>query len=486
MSDVAQGMGFDEAQLPPANDHYERTSLVFESILAGHLVHWQPMWSPNVRLVTDPAAPWFPTVFGWLGASTSTRVTRETSQLTADKVRTQQLLEAAGVPTPRSVACEARGFEDARRFAAEIGWPVVVKPRCGGQGRGVSGGITSGAELRRAFAHLEAAGYGTQPFLIQRHVEGRCYRVLASRDRIYGANYYLPASVIGDGRSSIAELVAAKNRLRKSNPHLGADRYEIPLDEDASQLFAEQGLLPSSIPGVGEEVGLSVVANPHMGAETVAVTQELHPSVEALATRVVRAIPGLDYGGLDIILTRGHAEASSTEGCAVLEVNSGTALGGHLYPMYGRPENVCRELVRDTAAAARLAPWRFDHASVVAIVVRLMHDSRSGVPATGLPDLGPVAIPKVIARDRDTLAVLTGKSSSIYEALHDHLARVFGTIIAVRVEPDFTGHDGPTLEQRLPPAPFLPLRHAETLVAANRCAPRLSGGPLSSRGSPLT
>jgi len=82
--------------------------------------------------VTDSKAPWFPTAFGWLGPSTSTRVSHATSQLTADKTRTQQLLEAAGVPTPRSEVFAPREYADARRFAAEIGWPVVVKPRGGG------------------------------------------------------------------------------------------------------------------------------------------------------------------------------------------------------------------------------------------------------------------------------------------------------------------------------------------------------------------
>lgn len=88
-----------------ANSRFERTSLEFESILAGFLVHWQPRWPPNVRLATNPESPWFPATFGWLGSGTSTRVTRATSLLTRDKVRTQRLLEASAVPTPPSVRC---------------------------------------------------------------------------------------------------------------------------------------------------------------------------------------------------------------------------------------------------------------------------------------------------------------------------------------------------------------------------------------------
>ncbi|TVR32965.1 MAG: hypothetical protein EA388_11535 [Nitriliruptor sp.] len=461
-------MESNESQLPPANDHYERTSLVFESILAGHLVHWQPRWSPNVRLVTDPGSPWFPITFGWLGPSTSTRVTHATSQLTADKVRTQELLDAAGVPTPRSEVFPPDGYADARRFATEIGWPVVVKPVGGGQGRGVSAGIGSDAGLDRAFSHINEAGYGTEPFLVQQHVSGRCYRVLASRERVYGAYYKLPAHVVGDGISTVEKLVLFKNSQRQANPHLGTSDRAIVLDGEARRLLSRQGIGAASVPSLGELVQLAIADNTHRGADSIEVTGETNPDVASVVTRAIQAIPGLDYGGVDIILPRGHREAASVDSCSVIEVNCGTGLGGHLYPMYGPPNNVCHEIVTDTATSAGLVPRRFDNTSVVAVAVRLMHDSRPSDAATALPDLAPVATPTVIPRDGDTLAVLVGDSANIYAAIHNHLARTFGTIIAVRVKPKSTGHDGPTLEQRLPPAPFLPLRHAEALAAANR------------------
>jgi hypothetical protein len=73
-----------EFSMQDANSSFECTSLEFESVLAGFLVHWQPRWPPNVRLATNPDSPWFPATFGWLGSGTSTRVTRSTSLLTRD------------------------------------------------------------------------------------------------------------------------------------------------------------------------------------------------------------------------------------------------------------------------------------------------------------------------------------------------------------------------------------------------------------------
>lgn len=207
-----------EFSLPDANSCFERTSLVFESVLAGFLVHWQPRWPPNVRLVTNPESPWFPTAFGWLGSSTSTRVTRATSLLTRDKVRTQELLEANAVPTPQSKVFPPGAYSDAHLFAAEIGWPLVVKPREGGQCQGVSVDVESEAHLRLAFERLEEAGFDASEFLVQRSVPGEAYRILASLDRVYGANYKLPAHVVGDGRSTVEQLIAMKNYHRRRNP----------------------------------------------------------------------------------------------------------------------------------------------------------------------------------------------------------------------------------------------------------------------------
>ncbi len=54
---------------------------------------------------------------------------------TVDKLLTSALLVQAGVPTPRTIACERR--EDAIAAFAELGGDVVVKPLFGSMGRGL-------------------------------------------------------------------------------------------------------------------------------------------------------------------------------------------------------------------------------------------------------------------------------------------------------------------------------------------------------------
>ncbi|MFO1375867.1 MAG: D-alanine--D-alanine ligase [Steroidobacteraceae bacterium] len=56
--------------------------------------------------------------------------------LTLDKIRTKQVWQATGLPTPR-FARLPRGA-DVRRIAAAVGFPLIVKPSCEGSSVGVS------------------------------------------------------------------------------------------------------------------------------------------------------------------------------------------------------------------------------------------------------------------------------------------------------------------------------------------------------------
>ena len=390
-------------------------------------------------------------------------MSRWTSLLTSDKTKTQRLFEEHGVPTPKTRIFTVDEKEEAQRFAQQIGWPVVVKPRRGGCGRGVSTDVRSEASFERALHRLEEDGYGHDDILIQRHFTGSLYRVLASRDRVYGAYFNLPAVIVGDGQSAIALLVEKANEIRQRNPHLGDTSRAMRIDEDALLLLEAQGFEPLSVPPLGAVVALGTVDNPNRGTETVEVYGSTHATVDELAMRAVRAIPELDYAGVDIILRDGHEVPATPENSAVLEVNCGAGLGGHLYPVYGAPRNVCREIVLDTTRAAGLASPENPADGFAAVAVRLMH--RQGSDRRELKDayLGPASAEPAVRRGDALFALLKGTRRELYESIHDALAREFGTIIAARID-GLTARQGlDALDQLLQPSPFLPLVHGEAL-----------------------
>ncbi|WP_433381259.1 ATP-grasp domain-containing protein [Streptosporangium sp. CA-115845] len=93
-----------------------------------------------------------------------------------DKWRTRNRLREAGIAVPAfGLADDA---DDAARIAADIGLPVVVKPRDGAGAFGVRHCLTPQEVRQAASAVLAEAGSGTQPgVLVEEYVDGPEYAV---------------------------------------------------------------------------------------------------------------------------------------------------------------------------------------------------------------------------------------------------------------------------------------------------------------------
>jgi D-alanine-D-alanine ligase len=123
--------------------------------------------------------------------------------LTLDKIRTKQVWQAAGLPTPR-FARLARGA-DVRRTAAAIGYPLIVKPSCEGSSVGVSR-VFDAAGLEEAVAL--AARYPGE-LLIEELIEGGEYTVGVLDGRALPSIRIVPA---GDYYDYHAKYVAEDTR----------------------------------------------------------------------------------------------------------------------------------------------------------------------------------------------------------------------------------------------------------------------------------
>jgi len=106
-----------------------------------------------------------------------------------DKARTSLLLEAAGVPTPRSVL--ALTPEAALDAAQGLGFPVVAKPLTGSWGRLVTV-LRDRQEAAAVLEHRAALAAPQQHIVyLQERVDkpGRDIRVLIAGDAVIGATY---------------------------------------------------------------------------------------------------------------------------------------------------------------------------------------------------------------------------------------------------------------------------------------------------------
>ena len=255
-----------------------------------------------------------------------------------DKEMTRKLLSAAGVPTPYGWV--VTDVEAACAAAEEIGFPVVVKPSDGNQGKGVATNLTSLEEVRTAF---EAASKISSSMVVETHIPGDDYRLLIVGNKLSAAARRDPAHIIGNGKDSIAQLVEETNRdPRRADGHAAA-LSKIKIDEIALAVLISQGYTPDAIPPRGEKILIRRNANLSTGGTAVDVTDEVHPEVAKRAIEAARVV-GLDIAGVDVV-ARGIATPLEESGGVVVEVNAAPGLRMHLEPSEGTPRSVGNDIV---------------------------------------------------------------------------------------------------------------------------------------------
>ncbi len=271
--------------------------------------------------------------------------TAETSQTGAiaeaiaqDKELTRELLQQVGVPVPQGRPVD--DADDAWLAAQEIGVPVVVKPRFGNHGRGVTTNLTTREQVAAAYAN--ASEY-TSNIVVERHAVGDDYRILIIGGRLVAAARRDPAQVLGDGIQTVAQLVEEVNRdPRRSEGH-STVLSTIEIDPIALMTLTEQGYTLASIPPRGATVVIRRNANLSTGGTATDVTDLVHPDV---AARMVEAaqIVGLDIAGVDVI-ARDISRPLEEQGGIVVEINAGPGLRMHLEPSVGKPRPVGEAIV---------------------------------------------------------------------------------------------------------------------------------------------
>ena len=255
-----------------------------------------------------------------------------------DKELTRTLLAEAGIPVP-----EGRPVSDATdawAVAEEIGGPVVVKPRYGNQGRGVSVDLSTREEVEQAW---QVAREEESTVVVERFVTGADYRVLVVGGKVVAAARRHPPTVVGDGQSTVKQLVDRVNEdPRRCCDHAGA-LSPVRIDEVALAVLTEQGLVPESVPAAERTVFLRQNANLSTGGTSEDVTDIIHPEVAARAVEAARII-GLDVAGIDIV-TADITQSLESQRGVVIEVNAGPGLRMHLEPTVGTPRNVGAAIV---------------------------------------------------------------------------------------------------------------------------------------------
>ena len=207
-----------------------------------------------------------------------------------DKAATRRAVARAGVRVPEGIEFDTR--ENLEVFLARHG-SVAVKPARGEQGRGVSVGLET---IDEAMAAVERARAHCDRVLIEQCVTGEDLRLVVIGYKLVAAAIRRPARVIGDGASTIRELIGRQSRRRAAAT---GGESKIPLDAETERCVAKAGFGMDDVPPSGQEINVRKAANLHTGGTIHDVTAEVHPSLVDAAIRAARAldvpVTGIDF-----------------------------------------------------------------------------------------------------------------------------------------------------------------------------------------------
>ncbi|PMB01802.1 cyanophycin synthetase [Fischerella thermalis CCMEE 5198] len=260
-------------------------------------------------------------------------------ELACDKEATKRILANAGVPVPKGTVIN---FLDDLPEAIEYvgGYPIVIKPLDGNHGRGITIDIQNWEEAEVAY---DAARQISRSIIVERYYKGRDHRVLVVDGKVVAVAERVPAHVVGDGRSTIAELIEETNK--DPNRGEGHDKVltKIELDRTSYQLLERQGYTLDSVLAKDEICYLRATANLSTGGIAVDRTDEIHPENVWLAQRIVKII-GLDIAGIDIVTSDISRPLREVDG-VIVEVNAAPGFRMHVAPSQGTPRNVAGAVI---------------------------------------------------------------------------------------------------------------------------------------------
>ena len=258
--------------------------------------------------------------------------------IACNKEETKLLLEAAEIPVPKGILI--RTDEGLKEAVEKLGYPFVIKPIDGNHGKGITTNIISWEQALRA---LEAAKEYGRTVIAEKFIRGVDFRCLVINNKFICAALRTPASVTGNGKSSIQYLIEEVNKDPRRGYGHEKVLTQITVDQSTQKMLDEKGYTLETIPAKGELVFLKSTANLSTGGTSTDVTEEVHPANIFMCERIARII-GLDICGIDIMAPDLRTPVTENGG-AILEVNAAPGFRMHIEPTVGLPRNVAEPVV---------------------------------------------------------------------------------------------------------------------------------------------
>jgi len=255
-----------------------------------------------------------------------------------DKLLTKQILGMHCLPVASGMKVKSK--VDALSSAKDIGYPVVIKPEFGNQGKGVIVNIKNEKQLSDAYELLVKDF--KEDIIIEKFISGRDYRVCSVYGDIVAVSERIPPYIIGDGISTIEKLINTTNEDPRRGEGHEKELTKIKIDDRLTEYLKQKGYTLKAVLPEKEKLFLKDNANLSTGGFALDCTDLICEENIEICKRAASAI-GLDICGVDIICE--DISKPITDGGGIIEINAAPGIRMHHNPCIGSSRNVAGHIV---------------------------------------------------------------------------------------------------------------------------------------------
>lgn len=260
-----------------------------------------------------------------------------------NKDATKDMLLQYNLCVPKGV--RARSFRSAKKkiIDGKLAFPLILKPLDGLRAYGVTWNINSYEKLEKAIHHFEKiraekTSLKSPSFLVEEQFDGNEFRILVLGNAAIACAKKLPATVVGDGISTIAQLIDIFNETRKEN-------FKIVIDDTVTKELTRNKISLDTIPHKKEKMQLRSDMMLAHGGRAIDYSQKISHELEDICVKAAHAV-GLQYAGIDILIKENDEKMLTPHNYKILEVNT---FPGHILneaPLVENPTvNVSQKLL---------------------------------------------------------------------------------------------------------------------------------------------
>ncbi|MCX6765373.1 MAG: hypothetical protein NT136_00140 [Candidatus Moranbacteria bacterium] len=236
------------------------------------------------------------------------------ARLVVNKDLTKTILGLMDIRTPKGIVASSYGEAINLIRKEKIKYPFIAKPIDGTCAKGVTWNVRSKKELKTAVRLINSREIRkwlrSDKFLIEEMYIGDEYRVLVFDGEVISCVKKIPATIVGDGISTIQELVNIFNKKRKKG-------FEIKIDKVAKKTLSKNNLTLNSILIKNTKLKLRDNLNMSDGGRAIESTNKMSAFLKKTCVKSIQA-SGLSWGGVDLMTNN----LSSKKNYVILEINS--------------------------------------------------------------------------------------------------------------------------------------------------------------------